>query len=100
MKDKLARLTKKGWYGIDLETFNKIAERGDNTMVSIKSKRYRLEAIEKAYDSVANELNSTLAMWDIEKDELRYRTIEELDEDEQIKYRAYQDFLKELEKLA
>lgn len=69
-------------------------------MVSIKSKRYRLEAIEKAYDAVSNEVNSTLATWDIEKDELRYRTIEELDEDEQIKYKAYQDFLKELEKLA
>ena len=69
-------------------------------MATFKAKKYRLEAIETAYEAVELEANRLLKVWNWETHEETARTIEELEEDEQSKYKAYTDFLKELDKLA
>lgn len=69
-------------------------------MANFKTKKYRLEAIETAYNAVKQEKDHMLDSWNWETHEYTTRTIEELEEDEKTKFRAYEDFLKELDKLA
>lgn len=101
MGKNVARFTKNGWYGMNADTFTKIAKREENeAMATFKTKKYRLEAIETAYEAVELEASRLLKVWNWETHEETTRTIEELEEDEQAKYKAYTDFLKELDKLA
>lgn len=69
-------------------------------MATFKAKIYRLEAIETAYEAVESKAKQMLINWNWETHEETTLTIEELDESEQVRYKAYQEFLKELDKLA
>lgn len=69
-------------------------------MATLKTKIYRLEAIETAYEAVETKAKQMLTDWNWETHEETMKTIEELDEAEQDRYKAYQEFLKELDKLA
>lgn len=107
MGKNLARFTKNGWYGMDAETFTTTAKREENeAMATIKEKKFRLEALETAYDAVKQAADGMLSKWDcVEVNGKsnwteRTLTIEELDEYEQTKHKAFTDFLKELDKLA
>ena len=96
----LTQETKKATYGILVDDFIRYVEREDDKMATFKAKKYRLEAIETAYEAVELEANRLLKVWNWETHEETPRTIEELEEDEQAKYKAFTDFLKELDKLA
>lgn len=67
--------------------------------VSFKAKKYRFEAIETAFEAVEIKAKQMLTEWNWETHEETTRTLEELDEEEQSRYQAYQDFLKELDNL-
>lgn len=105
----LKRRTKKATYGMEESTFKRVINEseGMKTMATFKQKKYRLEAIETAYNAVKGTADDMLTKWDrIDKEdgthEWTQKTLstDELDEEEQLRFKAYQDFMKELDKLA